>query len=166
MKFPSPIVTLLSALTTAVGIATLGSCSNGCEETRESYCTAQLKATTQTTLQSVSVWALSDRFTDGDSLMISGESSPTELSLILDPDTTVTRLRLQFNGRADNEALQLDDTLTLRYEPYAHFIDMECGCTVYFDLQEATSTYNFIQDIFLKQTTITNEAAVNVLIEY
>jgi hypothetical protein len=43
---------------------------------------------------------------------------------------------------------------------------MECGCTVYFDLQEATSTYNFIQDIFLKQTTITNEAAVNVLIEY
>jgi hypothetical protein len=162
MKFPFPIVFLLSSLT----LLAITACSNGCEETRESYCTAQLKATTQTTLQSVSVWALSDRFTDGDSLMISGESSPTELSLILDPDTTATQLRIQFNGRADNEAIQLVDTLTLRYEPYTHFIDMECGCTVYFDLQEVTSTYNFIQDIYLKQTTITNEVAVNVLIEY
>jgi hypothetical protein len=98
--------------------------------------------------------------------MISGESSPTELSLILDPDTTETRLRIQFNGRADNEALQLEDTLTLRYEPYAYFIDMECGCSVRFELKEVTSTYNFIQDVFLKQTTITNDPAVNLLLEY
>jgi hypothetical protein len=160
----------LSTLLCAAGItaaAVLTSCgSNGCEETRESYCTVQLRSTTQTTLQSVSVWALSDRFADGDSLMISGESSPTELSIILNPDTTETRLRIQFNGRADNEALQLEDTLTLTYEPYPYFIDMECGCSVRFELIDASSTYNFIQDVYLKQTTITNEAAVNLLIEY
>jgi hypothetical protein len=163
-RFNHPLTAVAALLAVAAGCASCG--SNGCEETRESYCTAQLKSTTQTTLSSVSVWALSDRFTDGDSIMISGESSPTELSLILDPDTTETRLRIQFNGRADNEALQLEDTLTLRYEPYAYFIDMECGCSVRFELKEVTSTYNFIQDVFLKQTTITNDPAVNLLLEY
>jgi hypothetical protein len=158
---------LLIATLSATTASALTSCgSNGCEETRETYCTVQLKSTTQTTLQSVSVWAISDRFAEGDSLMISGESAPTELSLILNPDTTETRLRIQFNGRADNESVQLTDTLTLRYEPYAHFIDMECGCSVYFDLKEAETTYNFIQDIYLRQTTITNDPTVNILIEY
>jgi hypothetical protein len=147
-------------------LALCASCSNGCETTREAYCTCELRSTTNTTLRSLSVWALSDRFEGGDSIMIDGESSPTSISLILDPDATETRLRIQFNATADHESLQETDTLTLRYEPYPYFIDMECGCSVHFELKEAECTYHFLQDLYLTNATVTNDQTINIRLEY
>lgn len=169
-------------------IALLTNCgSGGCEETRESFCVCDLRSISGAALRSISVWGIgqfhalhpdstvTDTLSDDpifpgpvspDSLMIDSEASPTNISLILNPDTTATRLRILFTGTADNEAFQYEDTLTIRYEAYPYFLDMECGCSIYFTLHEVASTGHFIQEAFIKKNEITNEEAINVVIEY
>lgn len=169
-------------------IALLTACgSGGCEETRESFCICDLRSISGASLRSISVWGIgqfhaahpdstvTDTIPDDpflpeqvsrDSIMIDGETSPSNISLILNPDTTATRLRIRFTGTADNEAFQYEDTLTIRYEAYPYFLDMECGCSMYFTLKDVTSTGHFIQEVFIKKNEITNEEAINVIIEY
>ncbi len=169
-------------------IALLSACgSGGCEQTRESFCVCDLKSISGASLHSISVWGIGQYHAthpdsaavdtvpddpllpepaDRDSIMIDGETSPTNISLILNPDTTATRLRILFTGTADNEAFQYEDTMTIRYEAYPYFLDMECGCSVYFTLHEVTTTGHFIQEASIKKNEITNEEAINLVIEY
>lgn len=174
--------TLLVAATVGLvtGIASCG--GNGCEEVRETFCVCDLKSVSGASLRTLSVWAIGHHAPavadtlapdsiiveadSGDSLMIDNESSPRNIELILNPDTTETRLRLLFTGTELNEPFQIYDTLTIRYEPYPYFLDMECGCSVYFTLHEAIATSSFIQSATIKKSSITNEEAINIVLEY
>lgn len=176
----SCLLLLQLALLTACG-------AGGCEETRESFCVCDLRSISGASLRSISVWGIGQfhvahpdsTVTDADpdnpqfpesagndSIMIDGETSPSNISLILNPDTTATSLRILFTGTADNEAFQYEDTLTIRYEAYPYFLDMECGCSVYFTLHDVAATGNFIQEVYIKKNEITNEEAINIVIEY
>lgn len=175
----------------AVAMTALTSCGNdGCQETRESYCVADMRSVSGARITLLSVWGIGQQrqtvlavdtvyyVEDGvlldslayhpalaDSLMIS-ESSPTNISLILSPDTTITRLRMQFMATIDTTHVQVEDTLTLTYESHPYFIDMECGCSIFFTLQSLETTTHFVRSALIKRNDITNEADINLVIEY
>ncbi|MBO7378567.1 MAG: hypothetical protein J6U31_02310 [Bacteroidales bacterium] len=136
--------------------------NNGCEETRESYLYAQLKATTGVSLTKLYAWGLGF---ETDSLMLS-ESSPSSLEFILRPDTTFTQIRMQCTVNDNGDLFQYDDTLSIRYEVFPYFIDMECGCSMFFTIQDVEVTRNLFNNIILKQAEITNNEAVNIILQY
>lgn len=146
----------------------LVACSNnGCEETREAYCTAELRGVTGASLTSLSIWGIGQGgATDKtDSLMYEG--APSEhISLMLNPDTTATRLRLLFTGVVDRERVQIADTITLLYDVSPYFLNMECGCSVFFTLKELITTHNFIYEAGITRKEITNEEAINFVLDY
>ena len=136
--------------------------NNGCETTRESYLYTQFKATGRVSLSSVYAWALT---AEGDSLMTYA-TSPTEMELMLQPDTTGTRIRLHCTVNDNGDPYEYDDTLSLSYESYPYFLNMECGCSVYFDISEATVTQHLFKSLTLKNNEITNDEKVNIVLAY
>lgn len=141
--------------------------NNGCEETREAYCTAELRGVTGATLTSLSIWGIGQggAADKTDSLMYEG--APSEhISLILNPDSTATRLRILFTGVVDRERVQIADTITLLYDTSPYFLNMECGCSVFFTLKDLIATHNFIYEASIRRKEITNEEAVNFILDY
>jgi len=138
------------------------SCStNGCEETRESYCYADIKAESKAkTLNSLIIW-YNDTLIDE-----SYSSSPTSIELVLPPDSSHIQYRFDMTVKVDDEELQVSDTLDIHYEAFPYFLNMECGCSVYFTIHSVESTQNFWKNVDLVNKDITNEEAVNLRIEY
>lgn len=182
---------IFACLITGYLISSVLSCgSNGCEESRESFCSVEMKATSNARITQLYVWGVGQGGqttlssetirvnVDGemrdsivfdtiqvDSLMVSLTSSPS-LSFILNPDTTVTTLRMQVTMVKDQVEQQVEDTITLTYEPYPYLINMECGCSVFFDLHDLSTSNHFIQDATIKNNVITNEETTHIIITY
>ena len=161
----------LSALT-----GLLCSCgNNGCEETRESYLLVQLKSTHGLTLNSLTAWGLTD---NGDSLAISQTGSPTEIELTLQPDSTYTQILLQCIASELGERSQYDSKLHIWYKGEPYFLDMECGCTMHYQIDSArietlkrNTTIELGNDTLfhactIKNKNITNEENINIILEY
>lgn len=156
-------------------VCLLCACSNnGCEETRETYLDIQLRKTSGSAIQRINVWGISQGILThpeandsiyADSLM-TVLSNPDRLELILNPNDTKTDIRLQMTVGTKEGAEQIEDTLHIEYEPFPYFIDMDCGCSVFFRIKEVTSTQNFLKNIKLKRESITNEENTNLVIEY
>lgn len=141
----------------------LSSCgNNGCEETRESYLYIELKPVTGRSISTLYTYAITDV---NDSLMATS-SKPSNIELILQPDTTSTRYLLQMVVNDNGDLFQYTDTLTVQYDSFTHFIDMECGCSVYFDIKDAEVTTNTLRNVTIKHNQITNEENLNLVIEY
>lgn len=141
----------------------LASCgNNGCEETRESYLCVNLKATGRIELKALNVWALTD---DGDSLKIKVKT-PTDLELNLKPDTTVTRFRLQciFDDLGDD--YQTNDTLIVRYTSFPYYLNMECGCSMFYAIEEVSITDHLFKNLTLESNEISNEEKTNIILKY
>ena len=157
------------ALTSSLLCALLfSSCAgNGCEENREAYCGAEFRGVSGATLSRMSVWGIGQGLASGksDSLMYSGAPS-THIEWMLNPDTTSTRLRILFTGVVDREQVQVVDTLTFSYKAEPYFLNMECGCSVFYQLEELSSTNHFIYDARIVRREITNEENIHILIEY
>lgn len=147
------------------------SCSNGCEQTRETFCLADLSSISGAKINQLYAYGIGQ----GGSVDTAGvkidnvmlfETNPKSLEFILNPDTTVTDIRLQLNITLDGDSFQHNDTLHFVYDAHPFFLDMECGCSVYFDLKEVTCTSNFIRNVSIKRKEITNEENINIIIEY
>ena len=163
------IMKSLFALTISLLCALLfSSCAgNGCEENREAYCGAEFRGVSGATLSRMSVWGIGQGLASekSDSLMYSGAPS-THIEWMLNPDTTSTRLRILFTGVVDREQVQVVDTLTFSYKAEPYFLNMECGCSVFYQLEELSSTNHFIYDARIVRREITNEENIHILIEY
>lgn len=177
----------------AISLFILQSCGSSCEETREAYLVAELENESGATLSAINVWGLGQQATYvetladtvttwnevtgevydtiiytrvyADDLMLS-ETSPETLEFFLNPEAEETRLRLQITATANDETVQVDDTLTVRYTAEPYLIDMECGCTIRFDIQSVEMTNHLLRDITIDSKTITNKANVNLTITY
>lgn len=168
---------LLLILTAACG-------NNGCEEVRETFCYAEVTATSGLVMTHVDVWGIGhrpdtvvnatyDRENDttvrdtvlADVLMLTA-SNPKSLEFILRPDTNATSLRLKMTINDNGDFEQYEDTIHLRYTTTPYFLNMECGCSAFFTLEEVSATQHILKKVTLKGREITNEESVNLLIEY
>lgn len=153
--------------------AFISSCSNGCEEIRESYCFAELVSTSGAKINNLYAYGIGQGKGDpidtlgtkGDAEMLNA-SNPTSLEFKLNPDSTKTDIRLKMNITLDGDSFQYEDTIHFEYGSYPHLIDMDCGCTVYFDLKNVTYTKHFLREVTIIKNEITNEESLNIHIEY
>jgi len=141
-------------------VLSLVSCgSDGCSETRETFCYAVVESKIGTVGSNMYVW--------NNDTLIASASNPSSFECILNPSSDQTTLHIQLTiADTDSTAVQLDDTLLLRYEAVPYLLNMECGCSVYFNLHEVKTTHHFIKEITLLNKEITNEEDVNLRIEY
>jgi len=155
---------LFNALAVTLALTlTLTACgNNGCEEIRETYLLASVKATGRLSMSSINAWALTEQ---GDSLM-SSFSAPTEMEFILKPDTICTKIRLECTIDDSGDQYKENDTLTVVYNHYPYFLDMECGCSVFFEINDASITNHIFKGITLKNKEITNEETTNIELTY
>lgn len=146
--------------------------NNGCEEIRESFCLADLSSLSGATINKMVVFGIGQGGGAKDTTGIAQDkemintSRPKNLEFILNPDSTVTDIRLLMNITLNGDQFQYEDTIHFVYEPHPYFLDMECGCSMYFSLEDVSSTNNFIRSIIIKNKEITNEESLNIIIEY
>lgn len=158
----------------AVLIATSGltNCgNNGCEEVREAYCLASLQSRSGTNITEMRAWGLGQVSKESnDSViitdMMTSAASPSEIELKLNPNDSVTRVLMAMRTSYYGTNAEATDTLTIRYQVDPHFIDMECGCTLYFTLTSVETTHNLFRSAAIKNDVVTNETTTNLQIEY
>ena len=150
----------------------ISSCGNGCEEIRESFCYAELLSTSGAKINLLYAYGIGQGKGEKDSTGVSGDqvmltsNNPTTLEFILNPNATTTDIRLQMNITLDGDQFQYDDTIHFEYDSHSHLIDMDCGCTMYFNLKEVNFTKHFLREVKILKNEITNEETLNIHIEY
>lgn len=154
--------TLLTTVALAIMLMLTSCGNNGCEETRETYLLTQVKPTGRISIVSLNAWGLGHQT---DSLMLS-VGRPTELEFILRPDTTETRIRIEMTVNDNGDMFKYDDTLTIAYDPVPYFLNMECGCSMFFTLQDVSVTNHLLRTVKIKNKEITNEEQINIVLEY
>ncbi len=80
--------------------------------------------------------------------------------LLLDPDTTFTRLNLEF--RLSDTIVS--DTVTFHHKNSIFFVSMDCGCSMFYTLDSIEHTNNIITEIEIKNPSVTNEKKPNITI--
>lgn len=158
--FEYSIIALCLILGACIGFSSCG--NNGCEETRETFLYVDLKPVTGRTISTLYTYAITN---EADSLM-SVDTKPNNLELILEPGVSSTQFMLLMTINDNGDLYQYADTLTVSYESFAHFIDMECGCSIYFDILDAQVTNQTLRGVTIKHSQITNEENINLTIEY
>ena len=159
-------------MTAVAGMAIMSCGNNGCEEVRESFCLAQMTSLSGAKINQLYAYGIGQGKGEVDTLGIASDevmltaSNPSSLEFILDPDTTVTDIRLQMNITLDGDQFQHDDTIHFVYDPHPYFINMDCGCSMYFTIEDVTSTNHFLRNITIKNNEITNEQSLNIVIEF
>lgn len=80
---------------------------------------------------------------------------------VFDTLYSVSSLELPLNTNADSCSFVIDffhtrDTLWLYYERETHLISVECGFTMFFDLQHVEYTTHFIESLSIEEPHVTN----------
>lgn len=153
---------------------TIASCSNGCEESRDSLCGITYTSVSGNELKRVSIHSLRK------SVIIDGKEQvfPDSTFRILNSSSTTQELRLDPNDKHTAYAMDLifqtfgdnyitSDTLDIWYTPETHYLDMECGCTVYFTIDSVHSTHNLITNAIIRDSVVMNVSSqINIELEY
>lgn len=146
------------------GAAALPSCSDeGCIESTISYAVASVKAGEESAgvkPKWVEVRALGYK---DDTLMVDATTSLTGLSLLLNPDTTSTRLEFTFRI---NEADDVVDTIDIHHTNRLYFLTIDCGCGVFSDIDTVLHTSHYINSIAIINPEVTNEKKPNLELYY
>lgn len=125
-------------------------------------------------LQRVSIYSLRKSYIIGDKL----QDFPDGKFQILNSSAKVQELRLDPNDRHTAFGMEMiyqsfgdnyveSDSIDIWYTPETHYIDMECGCTVYFTIDSIRSTNNLITNAILKNKEVVNNGSqINIELEY
>lgn len=140
----------------------LTSCNNGCEETRETYLYASLKATSKAKITGLNLWTPTAQ---GDSLMLA-INNPNAFELELCPDSSKLEVYILSKVTLNKQDSIYTDTLWVEYDSYPYFINMECGCSVYYDIKKINCTNHLFTEMEIKNQQITNEENVNIVLTY
>lgn len=164
----SLIVLSVLALLSAV------SCSNGCEETRDSMCGLSFVSTSGNEMMQMSLYSLRKSyvlngkeqvFPDSTFRILNSRAKMQELRL--DPNDKHTRFAMYMIYQSFGDNYAISDTLDIWYTPETHYLDIECGCTVYFNIDSIRSTHNLITTANVKNNVVSNSSSqINIELEY
>lgn len=152
----------------------LASCSNGCEESRDSMCGLSFVSTSGSEMRQMSIYSLRKSYIlEGkeqifpDSTFRILNSRATIQELRLDPNDKHTRYAMNMIYQSYGDNYVISDTLDVWYTPETHYLDMECGCTVYFNIDSIRSTNNLITTANVKNNVVSNSSSqINIELEY
>lgn len=140
----------------------LASCDNGCEQLRESYPTASFVSTSGRTLRQVDITYLGSK----EGLKSPAIRSLDNVDLDINPSADSTRMLIVCDYSDYGDRFTTTDTLTLYYTVEPRFLDMACGCTVSYEITEATTTHHLLDRIIINERHVTPDTGLNLTIEY
>lgn len=142
----------------------LNSCGDeGCTEATTSYTVASLvKESTASSIaaKTISVYGIGQK---SDSAMVLSQTDFKVISLLLNPDTTCTKMNFVF---AFAEADTIRDTLSFYYKNQAYFLTIDCGCTVENYIDSILHTSHLIKKVEIINPEVKNEKKPNITLYY
>lgn len=154
---------------TMLGIA---SCDNGCEQMRESFMHIKFTGTTSRSLRSLSIDAHGRRegmaMSDSTTLryVIDNITTFDNIELELNPQDSLVTLVLRFQYQDYGDKFETNDTLRIAYTANGRFLDMECGCTVDYEIKNVSFTHNLLEEITVTEPMIHTESGNNMELTY
>ena len=142
--------------------ALLCACDNGCEQVREAYMTTTFTSTSGRTMRAISIICLSDTLGYKASI-----SQCTNIDLQLNPKGNHTTMIFFFNDTATTEIYTTSDTVEIDYTVEPKFLDMECGCTVLFHIDDVHYTRHLFSNLIINDNNVVADGeATNLIFEY
>lgn len=159
---------------TSIVLIMLGaaSCDNGCEQMRESFMHIKFTGTTSRTLRNVDIdahgrhegLALSDSTTLQYSIIKINKFEDIELEL--NPNDSLVFFVLHSDFQEYGDKFTTNDTVRIAYKANGRFLDMECGCTVDYEIRHILHTHNLLQEIKINEPQIHTESGINLELIY
>ncbi len=142
--------------------ALLCACDNGCEQVREAYMTTTFTSTSGRSLRSISLICLSD--TLGYAATI---TQFADIDLQLNPKGKHTTMILDCSYSDYGDLYTSSDTVEIDYTVEPRFLDMECGCTVLFHIDDVRSTRHLFSNLIINdENVVADGKSTNLIFEY
>lgn len=162
------LILLIGMALSVLGVA---SCDNGCEQMRESFMHISFTATTSRSLRSVNIdahgrkegMAMSDSTTLQYTLPVSKFDN---IELELNPNDSIVTLVLRSEYQDYGDKFQANDTVRIAYTVNGRFLDMECGCTVDYNITDVRFTKNLLEEVKISDPLVFTESGVNLELIY
>ncbi len=158
---------------TGMVLALLGvmSCDNGCEQMRESFMHISFISTTSRTLRTLEIDAHGRRegmvMSDSTTLQYTFKVNKFDnIELELNPNDSLVTFVLRCDYQDYGDKFQANDTVRIAYNANGRFLDMECGCTVDYEIQNITTTHNLLEDVRITDPQIHTESGINLELVY
>lgn len=165
----SNILILLIGMALAVlGVA---SCDNGCEQMRESFMHISFTSSTSRSLRSLNIdahgrkegLAMSDSTTLQYTLPVSKFDN---IELELNPNDSIVTLVFRSEYQDYGDKFQANDTVRIAYTVNGRFLDMECGCTVDYNITDVRFTKNLLEEVKISDPLVFTESGINLELIY
>lgn len=147
------------------------SCENGCEQMRESFMHITFTGSTSRSLKGVSIDAYGRKPQEpADEMQLQYSTTKftkySDIELELNPNDSIVAFLLHFDYQDYGDNFQANDTVLILYQPNGRFLDMECGCTVDYEIKEIVTTHNLLEDIQITDPVIHTESGINLELIY
>lgn len=166
MTLPKLFKTLAASLTAAAAVAALPAlltgCDNGCEQTRENYLHIAFSPTSGRTLRSVTLYYLKDNTW----YQSRQETAFTDIQVYLNPHDTQTTLKVECSFTDYGDSFSTTDDVQIQYTSTARFLDMNCGCTIDYDLTGVTTTHELLANAIINDAQVRPDGGINITFEY
>ena len=154
---------------TMMGIA---SCDNGCEQMRESFMHINIISTTSRAMRSLNIdahgrrdgWPMSDSTTLQYSTISLTKFDNIDLELNPNDSLVTFVFRCVYSDYGDK--FTANDTVRIVYAANGRFLDMECGCTVDYTIQQVTTTHSLLEEVKITDPEIHTESGINLEFTY
>lgn len=165
----SNILILLIGMALAVlGIA---SCDNGCEQMRESFMHISFTSASSRSLRTLNIDAhgrkegmvMSDSTTLQYTLPVSKFDN---IELELNPNDSLVTLVLRCEYQYYGDVSQCNDTVRIAYTVNGRFLDMDCGCTVDYNITDVRFSKNLLEEVRISDPLVHTESGINLDLIY
>lgn len=139
------------------------SCDNGCEQNRENFMHVSFTSSSGRVLRGMEIILTSN---DTTGYMITDIKDFSNLELDLNPNDSVTCLFISSTYTDFGDSFQLIDTIRIDYTTQAYYLDMNCGCTVHYELQSVLSTHHLFHSVEVVDPLVLPDTQMNLRFEY
>lgn len=167
MTSPRPFKTTAAILASLAAVVALPSllagCDNGCEQNRDNYLRVEFISTSGRQLRDLGIYYYKDDVLKGQTLQM---KKFEDIEINLPPQDSLTRLLLECTYLDYGDTFISTDTVDITYQSTARFLDMNCGCTIDFDLDDVTTTHNLLGKVNVKSREVRTDGGINITFEY
>ena len=151
---------ILTALTALA--ATVASCDNGCEQTRENYIHVSFVSSSGRDLKKMEIIAS----TGEEGYMLEGINKFDDVELHLCPSDSLTYLLITATYTDFGDSFQESDTVLVRYTAQPYYLDLNCGCTVNYEITSVLSTHHLFKNVDIVDPIVLTESGINLNFDY
>lgn len=161
----------IAAAGVASAMLAIASCDNGCEQMRESFMRISFVGTTSRTLRTLEINAHGRRegvaLSDSTTLQYTFKASKFDnIELELNPNDSLVTFVLISEFQDYGDKFAGNDTVRVCYQANGRFLDMECGCTVDYEIKQVTCTHNLLSDVTITDPRVHTESGINLELHY